>query len=271
VVQVSVVVRNKALVDARNVWVTLWRGSPDNCLDEACLLDDNTLICTEEVALVPAQGKREVWFLFRYDGVQNIHATSETDEGGDMHAGNNHAYALLFNNIVAHGYTLQNLRLDPTIELEAVTESGRGYTTGYNVTATLAERLVHAGQRAAVARRCGRGGSADRDRAGAARDGLDDGQPVRGDGFGATTNRRLLGQQERVRRVRRRRVVVAPAATAWRCRARWWTPAACATATDRRAACPSRRKPSGTLCGWTSTASTAAARSRHRRGGGRVW
>jgi alpha-D-ribose 1-methylphosphonate 5-phosphate C-P lyase len=42
-------VRNKALVDARNVRVALWRGSPDNCLDEACLLDDNalsTLVCT---------------------------------------------------------------------------------------------------------------------------------------------------------------------------------------------------------------------------------
>ncbi|ELR16392.1 uncharacterized protein ACA1_047930, partial [Acanthamoeba castellanii str. Neff] len=43
VVEVAVTVRNKALVDARNVKVALWRGSPDNCLDEACLLDDNAL------------------------------------------------------------------------------------------------------------------------------------------------------------------------------------------------------------------------------------
>ncbi len=43
VVEVAVTVRNKALVDARNVNVALWRGSPDNCLDEACLLDDNAL------------------------------------------------------------------------------------------------------------------------------------------------------------------------------------------------------------------------------------
>jgi hypothetical protein len=43
VVEVTVTVRNKALVDARNVKVALWRGSPDNCLDEACLLDDNAL------------------------------------------------------------------------------------------------------------------------------------------------------------------------------------------------------------------------------------
>ena len=43
VVEVAVTVRNKALVDARNVDVALWRGSPDNCLDEACLLDDNAL------------------------------------------------------------------------------------------------------------------------------------------------------------------------------------------------------------------------------------
>ncbi len=43
VVEVAVTVRNKALVDANNVNVALWRGSPDNCLDEACLLDDNAL------------------------------------------------------------------------------------------------------------------------------------------------------------------------------------------------------------------------------------
>jgi hypothetical protein len=46
VVEVAVTVRNKALVDARNVRVALWRGSPDNCLDEACLLDDNALSTT---------------------------------------------------------------------------------------------------------------------------------------------------------------------------------------------------------------------------------
>jgi hypothetical protein len=53
VVEVAVTVRNKALVDARNVNVALWRGSPDNCLDEACLLDDNALSTTHPPPSLP--------------------------------------------------------------------------------------------------------------------------------------------------------------------------------------------------------------------------
>ncbi|ELR16378.1 FGGAP repeat domain containing protein [Acanthamoeba castellanii str. Neff] len=90
VVEVAVTVRNKALVDARNVKVALWRGSPDNCLDEACLLDDNALS------------------------------------------------TLLFHDMANSGYTLQTLRLDPTIGLSPVMASdGSGLTIGYHVTATV--------------------------------------------------------------------------------------------------------------------------------------
>ncbi|ELR21968.1 uncharacterized protein ACA1_022850, partial [Acanthamoeba castellanii str. Neff] len=112
---------------------------PDNCLDEACLLDDNALIGIEEVGLIPSQGKREVWFLFRFDGVQNIHATiDDNDELDEMHEDNNHAYSLLFHDMANSGYTLQTLRLDPAIAVSPVVASdGSGLTTGYHVTATV--------------------------------------------------------------------------------------------------------------------------------------
>jgi hypothetical protein len=42
-VEVTVAVRNKALVAATNVRVTLWRGNPDNCLSVECLLETDTL------------------------------------------------------------------------------------------------------------------------------------------------------------------------------------------------------------------------------------
>jgi hypothetical protein len=89
------------------------------------------------VGLIPSQGKREVWFLFVFDGVQNIHATiDDNDELDELHEDNNHAYSLLFHDMVNSGYTLQTLRLDPTIGLSPVMASdGSGLTIGYHVTA----------------------------------------------------------------------------------------------------------------------------------------
>ena len=88
------------------------------------------------VWLIPGQGKREVVFRFRYDGVQNIHATiDDTDELDEMHEDNNHAYSLLFQDIANSGYTLQTLRLDPAIAVSPVVASG--LTIGYQVKATV--------------------------------------------------------------------------------------------------------------------------------------
>jgi hypothetical protein len=91
------------------------------------------------VGLIPSQGKREVWFLFRFDGVQNIHATiDDNDELDEMHEDNNHAYSLLFHDMANSGYTLQTLRLDPAIAVSPVVASdGSGLTIGYHVTATV--------------------------------------------------------------------------------------------------------------------------------------
>lgn len=50
VVQVSVTVRNKALVQASNVAVSLWRGDPDNCLELSCLFAGHTLSTSSPLA-----------------------------------------------------------------------------------------------------------------------------------------------------------------------------------------------------------------------------
>ena len=96
-------------------------------------------VTLKEVGLIPAQGKREVSFLMRYDGVQNIHATIDDNDALDeMHEDNNHAYALLFHDMANSGYTLQTLRLDPALEATPVAATdGSGLTVGYNVQATV--------------------------------------------------------------------------------------------------------------------------------------
>jgi hypothetical protein len=84
--------------------------------------------------MIPGQSKREVSFLFSYDGVQNIHATiDDNSEIDEMHEDNNHAYALLFHNKREAGFTLQTLRLDKRITLTPLTSPDGSFAGGYNV------------------------------------------------------------------------------------------------------------------------------------------
>ncbi len=183
-VHVTATVRNKALVSATQVDVSFWRGNPDNCLDLECLTVGRTLSTTfppflslallllllllllflflfslflttrhththttvgsATIDFIPAQGKREVSFLMRYDGVQNIHVTLDDNEQIDeMHEDNNHAYALLFHNVREGGYTLETLRLgrtdpaQPLIDMVPRTMADGSFGGGYTVSATV--------------------------------------------------------------------------------------------------------------------------------------
>src|SRR5262249_28589549 len=136
VVEVVVTIKNKALVDAESVWVTLWRGDPDNCLDYKCLYTDS-LIGRRQVGLVPAQDSVQIspGFRFKYDGTNNIFATiDDYNSVAELKEDNNKAYNMLFLNI-REGYLLQDLRLDPVMSAEPVTQ--HGYVAGYYLKATV--------------------------------------------------------------------------------------------------------------------------------------
>ncbi len=139
VVQVTVTVRNKAMVQASDVSVSLWRGSPDNCLDLTCLFPGRTLIGATRINIIPAQGQRDVSFLFKFDGTNNIHATlDDDDEINETHEDNNHGYSLIFHNLRDDGYTLQNVALDKSVGVKAVKGgAGKKYTQGYDLSVTV--------------------------------------------------------------------------------------------------------------------------------------
>lgn len=139
VVQVTVTVRNKALVQASDVPITLWRGNPENCLDITCLFAGRTLIGATRVNVIPAQGQRDVSFLVKYDGTNDLHVTlDDRNDIDEIHEDNNHGYNLLFHNLREDGYTLQSIQLDRRLVLKPVKGGpGKKYTQGYDVSMTI--------------------------------------------------------------------------------------------------------------------------------------